>query len=83
MIEELAIAYGRRLRELFGNRVFGPEEPVIGRIQSLYIRKIMLKIETQASMKKVKEIMRQTFAEIHESGMQAAKGAIVYYDVDP
>lgn len=83
MIEELAVAYGRRLRQLFGNRVFGPEEPVVGRIQALYIRKLMLKIETQASMKKVKDIMRQTFIEMHESGMQAAKGAIVYYDVDP
>ena len=83
MIEELAISYGKRLRQLFGNRVFGPEEPIVGRIQSLYIRKLMLKIETQASMKKVKDIMRQTFIEMHESGMQAAKGAIVYYDVDP
>ncbi len=43
----------------------------------------MLKIETQASMKKVKEIMRQTLVEMHASGMQAVKGAIVYYDVDP
>ena len=83
MIEELAVAYGRRLRQLFGNRVFGPEEPSVGRIQTLFIRKLMLKIETQASMKKVKEIMRQTLVEMHASGMPAVKGAIVYYDVDP
>lgn len=83
LIDELATAYGRRLRELFGNRVFGPEEPAVGRVQTLYIRKLMLKIETQASMKKVKEIMRQTLVEMHASGMQAVKGAIVYYDVDP
>lgn len=83
MAEELAIAYGRRLRQLFGNRVLGPEEPTVGRVQTFYIRKLMLKIETAASMKRVKEIMRQTLEEMHASGMQAAKGAIVYYDVDP
>lgn len=82
-VDELAIAYGQRLRQLFGNRVAGPEEPAVGRIQTLYIRKLMLKIEVAASMKKVKEIMRDTLVEMRTSGMQAAKTAIVYYDVDP
>ncbi len=82
-VDELAVAYGRRLRELFGNRVYGPEEPQVSRIQTLFIRKLMLKIETSASMKKVKDIMRQTLEEMHASRMQAVKSAIVYYDVDP
>lgn len=82
-LDELAVAYGRRLRELFGNRVFGPEEPSVGRVQSFYIRKIMLKIEVNASMKKVKDIMRATFEEMHASRMPAVKSAVVYYDVDP
>ena len=82
-LDELAVAYGRRLRQLFGNRVFGPEEPLVGRVQTLYIRKLMLKIEVNASMSKVKDIMRATYEEMHSSGMQAVKGSIVYYDVDP
>lgn len=82
-VDELAVAYGHRLRQLFGNRVFGPEEPAVGRVQTLYIRKLMLKVEVEASMKKVKEIMRQTIVEMRSSGMLAAKTAIVYYDVDP
>lgn len=82
-IDELAVAYTRRLHELFGNRVFGPEEPSVGRIQALFIRKVMLKVEIQASMKKVKDILRNTLIEMRTSGMQAAKSAIVYYDVDP
>lgn len=82
-LDELSVAYGRRLRQLFGNRVFGPEEPNVARIQTLYIRKLMLKIEVNASMKKVKDIMRATYEEMHASGMPAVKGAIVYYDVDP
>lgn len=82
-LDELAVAYGRRLRQLFGNRVFGPEEPTVGRVQTLYIRKIMLKVEVEASMKKVKEILRQTLIEFHAGGMPAVKSVIVYYDVDP
>lgn len=80
-ITELSAIYANHLRQLFGNRVFGPEEPLIGRIQSLYIRRIMLKIETNASMKKVKEILRTTYEQMHQHPRM--KGIIVYYDVDP
>lgn len=82
-LDELAVAYGRRLRELFGTRVFGPEEPMVSRVQSLFIRKVMLKVETAASMNKVKEILRNLLVEVRNSGMQGARSAVVYYDVDP
>lgn len=77
----LAGAYGRRLRELFGNRVFGPEEPHVARIKQLHIMRIMIKIETEASMKKVKHILRETYLEMDAA--RALNGAQVYYDVDP
>lgn len=77
----LAGAYGRRLRELFGNRVFGPEEPHVARIKQLHIMRIMIKIETEASMKKVKHILRETYIEMDAA--RALNGAQVYYDVDP
>lgn len=81
ILTEMAAIYGNKLRELFGTRVFGPEEPLVSRIQSLYIRKIMLKIEVQASMKKVKGILRDTFEQMHQHPRM--KGIIIYYDVDP
>lgn len=81
ILSELATIYSNRLRELFGNRIFGPEEPIISRIQSLYIRKIMLKIEVNASMKKVKAILRDTFEMMHQDPRM--KGLMIYYDVDP
>lgn len=77
----LAGAYGRRLRELFGNRVFGPEEPHVARIKQMHIMRIMIKIETEASMKKVKHILRETYIEMDAA--RALNGAQVYYDVDP
>lgn len=80
-IDELSARYGAMLRRLLGNRVFGPEEPHVGRIQSMYIRKIMIKLEIAASPKKVKEILKQ--AQIDFYSNQDAKGLTVYYDVDP
>lgn len=77
----LAGAYGRRMRELFGNRVFGPEEPHVARIKQMHIMRIMIKIETEASMKKVKHILRETYLEMDAA--RALNGAQVYYDVDP
>lgn len=77
----LAGAYGRCLRELFGNRVFGPEEPHVARIKQMHIMRIMIKIETEASMKKVKHILRETYLEMDAA--RALNGAQVYYDVDP
>lgn len=73
--------YARVLRELLGRRVYGPEEPAVGRIQGLYIRKIMLKIENNASVAKIKELLRDTYVNMHS--LPEMKGTVVYYDVDP
>lgn len=81
VVHELSVIYYNKLRELFGNRVFGPDEPAVSRVQSLYIRKIMLKIEVTASMKKVKAILRDLYERMHEHPRM--KGLTIYYDVDP
>ncbi len=80
-LDGISAEYAKKLREIFGNRVSGPEEPVVSRVQSLYIRKIMLKIETNASMKRVKELLRGTYLAMHRD--PAMKGCVLYYDVDP
>lgn len=77
----IAEQYGTRLRALLGARVSGPDKPPVGRIQSLYIRRFMLKVEVSASMAKVKELLRQLFIEMYEARLMS--GAVVYYDVDP
>lgn len=77
----LANIYAARLRELFGNRVSGPQEPMVARVKLMYIRKIMLKIEVEASMAKVKEILRNLYVETASSPL--TRGLRLYYDVDP
>ncbi len=81
VLEQLSHRYATILRQVFGSRVLGPDNPPVARIQSLYIRKIMLKIEVQASMSQVKEILRQIYERSLED--ERFKTLTLYYDVDP
>lgn len=80
-LTEMSVRFSNMLRQIFGKRVLGPESPLIARIQQLYIRQIMLKMETTASMSAVKQILRN----VYEQSLSDArmKSVIVYYDVDP
>lgn len=80
-LRSIAQRYADTLRQLLGSRVYGPEEPPVGRVQNLYIRKIMLKIEPDASMSKVKELLRSTYTRLH--ALPDMKSTVVSYDVDP
>ncbi|MCM1356475.1 MAG: primosomal protein N' [Staphylococcus sp.] len=80
-VSAIAFEYATRLRSLLGNRVSGPDEPYVARIQSLYIRRIMLKIETNASITKVKKLLNDVRIEMTNSKLLS--GAVLYYDVDP
>lgn len=81
LLEHLASDMAERLRQIFGERVLGPDRPPIARLHSLYIRKIMLKIERQTSTEKVRKnliaIQQQMLA------LPVAKNLNIYYDVDP
>lgn len=79
--EKAAVDFTLALRKVFGERVLGPEKPFISRIATLYIRTIMLKIEAGASMKKVKDLLRQIYASI--AHRPEIKSSTIYYDVDP
>ncbi|MDE5750415.1 MAG: primosomal protein N', partial [Duncaniella sp.] len=80
-LETMANSMAARLRELLGTRVQGPEEPMVSRVQNLYIRRIMLKIENDASISKVKQLLADVRTEMTNN--KQLTGAIVYQDVDP
>jgi primosomal protein N' (replication factor Y) len=80
-VASIAEIYGAELRRLFGNRVFGPDAPGISRIQAMYIRKIMLKIEPNASVAAVKELLINL--QDAYSVRPDMRSAVIYYDVDP
>ena len=79
-VERLASETATLLRQIFGERVLGPDAPAVARIQQMYIRKIILKIELQASMAEVRQRLRQTQQYI--LSLPAYKSAQFYFDVD-
>lgn len=81
-LDNLATIYADRLRQLFGTRVNGPTKPSVAKIQLYHIRQIMLKIELNASMQRVKEILRELQVNLH-STMPIMRQLLIYYDVDP
>ena len=81
-VGEIAVRYSGLLRQVFGTRVLGPMSPLVARVQNLYIRQITLKMETAASMTKVKGILRDLYERMLAADARM-KAVRLYYDVDP
>lgn len=81
LLDHLAIEMADRLRKVFGDRILGPDAPPVSRVQSLFIRKIMIKVEQSASPNKVRAAILETQKRILEQPV--ANSLIIYYDVDP
>ena len=81
-VGEVAVRYSNMLRQVFAHRVMGPERPLVGRVQNLYIRQIVLKMENEASMPKVKQILRQIYENLIAIDARM-KSVRLYFDVDP
>ncbi|MBP5526280.1 MAG: primosomal protein N' [Paludibacteraceae bacterium] len=67
------------LRSHFGQFVYGPDLPVVTRIQALHIRKIMVKLDVNTNVSPSKMIMKQCVDNI----LLHHKSVFVQIDVDP
>ncbi len=81
LLEQMAQVMSGKLCTVFGNRVLGPDKPPVARVQTLYIRKIVLKIEYNAPLAQARELLQQVQHEMLTDARY--KSLIVYYDVDP
>ena len=81
LLDLMAQSMAERLRAFFGPRVLGPDKPPVARVQTLFIRKIVLKIEAKVSMTRVRELLVQVQRDILSE--DRFKSLVVYYDVDP
>ena len=79
--EFLANDLGTLLRQVFGDRVLGPDRPPVARVHSMYVRKLMLKIEKNASPSRVRSLLFDIQARLLQQ--PSAHGLQIYYDVDP
>lgn len=81
ILNQAADLMAAHLRQGMGERILGPDKPPVARIQSLFIRKIVIKIEQEASMSKVRRYLTQVQRTFIED--ERFRSLMVYYDVDP
>ncbi|MFV0391472.1 MAG: primosomal protein N' [Paludibacteraceae bacterium] len=67
--------------KLFGNRVLGPNIPLVSRVQNYYIKNILLKMEKDLSPERVKKIIQNSCNNILSSS--GYKSLRISLDVDP
>jgi primosomal protein N' (replication factor Y) len=63
------------------DRILGPQPPPVSRIQNLFINKLMIKIEKELSVKKVKEVLAYCIDAVKRT--EDLKYVIFQIDVDP
>lgn len=80
-LDAAATHMGNILRETFGDRLLGPTRPPISRVQTLFIRKILLKVENNASIADVRANV--IYSQNYVTSIPDFKSVMIHYDVDP
>ena len=81
ILDEFSELLGQHLRNIFEERILGPDLPPVARVKQLYIRKMVLKIESNLSQYKVND----TLMEIQQAFTQNSRyrSIVMFYDIDP
>lgn len=69
------------LKAQLGNRILGPEQPLVSRIRNYYIKQIIIKTEKNAAIQKVKAVVKNTIKDFN--AQKDFKSVITQIDVDP
>ena len=80
-IERAAHELTTTLRTAFGNRVLGPVVPAIARVQNQFIRQILFKFETAASVQAARGTLLDILSDLN--AQVAFKSVRISCDVDP
>ena len=81
VLQELSVIYAEKLHARLGERVLGPVTPPVTRVQTLHIKKIVLKIEIAAAIAPVRQILKAVRRE--KQRYLPFRQLLVHYDVDP
>ncbi len=71
----------KALRSSFGERVLGPDSPIVERINNQYIKNIIIKIELDANISRAKQIIVDINSQIRQN--TSFKKLSIITDVDP
>ncbi len=81
VLDKCAFDFANQLREVFKERIIGPEYPVVKRVNNLFLKNIKLKIERDAPEKKVKERLQELVSSFYSVPFNKSTKMVI--DVDP
>ena len=80
-LDKISVSYTEKLKLILGNCVSGPVYPPVARVQTLFIRKIMLKIDTSLTVSDTRKVLENVHTEMQQNPL--FKQILLHYDVDP
>ncbi len=80
IVEGAARYFAEGIRAVFDNMVLGPSRPMVGYVQRMHIREILLKVEGKHASGKVREVIKDMEQRVR--GVNKYKYVRIYYDVD-
>jgi len=80
-LDRASLELARRLREVLGMRILGPEAPIVNRIQRKYIKIILIKIEKSKKSTQFKGMVMDCIREFEQ--LVSYRSVQVIVDVDP
>jgi len=80
-LQKAANALADQMRIVFGKRVLGPQQPLVGRISNYYLLNILLKVEKKSSFEKARKLLSDIIRETSNSDI--FNSVRILADVDP
>jgi len=81
LLNEASREFAMMLREKLGNRILGPEYPLISRIKNLYIKNVLVKLERDEKLAGKKKVILEIIDKFR--GESSYKSVRIVIDVDP
>jgi len=81
LLNKASLDLAERLKRTFGNRVLGPEYPVVSRVMNLYLKQILIKFERNSSMISMKSALVKDLERFYSDRKYSSVRVII--DVDP
>ena len=81
VLQEMARLYAEKLRHHVGDRLLGPVTPPVTRVQTFYIRQLVLKVESSVAIAPVRQLLDAVCQEMQQQ--PSFRQLLIHYDVDP
>lgn len=81
VLQKAANVLADEMKIVFGKRVLGPQQPLVGRISNYYLLNILLKVEKKASFGRARKLVSDIIKEATNSDVM--NGVRILPDVDP